>query len=204
MPTDPTLQERHRPCLRGGTAPALPAGPFCPKADPAGEQSLRGSKGTRLSRNRSPKAIRTPSGLAWGSPPHLLRGAPPHFGPTQLWAPTMATNGPSFKRLSASRMNLAPMRMLLRPRLGQYSNASSPLSPPSLPLRTRGQAAVARLETETKALTPGGGSARDRSRSARAMQQTERVKPKLTARAKTPSAVPVKPWCPLCRGHPRA
>ena len=67
---------------------------------------------------------------------------------------------------------------------------------PSEPAPMRGQAAVARLETETRALTPGGGSAVDRSRSARAMQQTGRVKPKLTARAKTPSAVPVKPWSP--------
>ena len=43
---------------------------------------------------------------------------------------------------------------------------------PSEPAPTRGQAAVARLETEARALTPGDGGARDRSRSARAMQQT--------------------------------
>ena len=30
----------------------------------------------------------------------------------------------------------------------------------------------------------------------RAKQQTERTKPTLTARAKTPSAVPAKPWSP--------
>ena len=67
---------------------------------------------------------------------------------------------------------------------------------------SRGQAAVARLEAEVlsahqpKALPAGGDSARDRSRSAKAKQQTERIKPTLAARAETPSAVPAKPWSP--------
>ena len=70
------------------------------------------------------------------------------------------------------------------------------------PAPTRGQEAVTRLETKAKALTPGDGDARDRSRSARASQQAERVKPQLTARAKTPSAVRVPLWSTVVPGPP--
>ena len=70
------------------------------------------------------------------------------------------------------------------------------------PTPTRGQAAVARLEAEVlrappaETLPAGGGTARDRSRSAMAKRQAGRTKPTLTARAKTPSAVPAQPWLP--------
>ena len=66
------------------------------------------------------------------------------------------------------------------------------------------QAELARLaaEAHTEPLASTGtspasrDSARDRSRSARAHQKAERVKPTLTARAMTPSAVPAPPWPP--------
>ena len=66
------------------------------------------------------------------------------------------------------------------------------------------QAAVARPEAEVQTepgppaetFPAGGDTARDRSRSSRAKPQAERTKPTLTARAKTPSAVPAQPWLP--------
>ena len=70
------------------------------------------------------------------------------------------------------------------------------------PAPTKGQAAVKRSEARARSLPPGGGAARDRSRSARALQQAERIKPQLTARAKTPSVAPAPPWASPVPGPP--
>ena len=120
--------------------PAPLVGQFHTKADPASALHPRGSESTRARWDRSLKAERMPSGLALDLLPRQRRGAPTHLVPTQLWAPTMrkyATMrkyGPSFKKLSASRLNLARRRRLLRQRPGQRSSASSPKPLPSPPL----------------------------------------------------------------------
>ena len=66
-------------------------------------------------------------------------------------------------------------------------------------------AAVAHTEplSSTGTSPASGDSARDRSRSARVQQQAEHIKPTLTARAKTPSAVPNPPWPPSLRNRER-
>ena len=97
----------------------------------------------------------------------------------------------------AFRVQAEAAQAAARAELERYESAAPPEPAP-----TGGQAAVARLETKVRALTPGDGDARDRSRSARALQPAERVKPQLTARAKTPSAVPVPPWSPTVPGPP--
>ena len=101
----------------------------------------------------------------------------------------------AIRAADAARVQAEAAQAAARAQLVSFESATPPEPAP-----TRGQAAVERLETKARSLSPGGTVARDRSHSARAVQQTDRVKPQLTARAKTPSAVPAPPWAPTVPG----
>ena len=172
--------------LRGETAPVHPAEAPQPKGGSRRRANPPNPRGSPPPRAPTPKGLtdaqRAQMGLSSSS-----AGAPV----------TRAQLDEAIRAADAARVKAEAAQAAARAQLVSFESAVPPEPAP-----TRGQAAVERLETKARSLPPGGGAVRDRSRSAKALQQAERVKPQLTARAKTPSAVPAPPWAPTVPGPP--